>query len=53
MTDLEKKRVQAIEIKLEALVKYLDLGGHFGPPTGRADYDAIVKSDLEKAGLQE
>lgn len=52
MTDLQKQ-VEALRIRLETLVKYLNLAGpHFGPPSGRADYDAMVKSALKKAGLQ-
>ena len=55
MTDLQlEKQVKRLEIKLENLVEYLNLshkGPHFGPPDGRKEYDAMVQSALEKAGL--
>jgi hypothetical protein len=53
MTDVERK-VEILRIRFETLVDYLNLSvPHFGPPVGRGDYDAMVKSALEKAGLEE
>ncbi len=52
MTDLEE-RIQVLEIKLAKLVEYLNLSQKlpaFGPPLGRADYDAIVDAALKEAG---
>jgi hypothetical protein len=46
-----EKEVKILNVKLEALVNYLNAPRDFGPPDGRSGYDAMVKSILEKANL--
>ena len=46
-----QKDLKRLEIKLETLVGFLNVGGRFGPPHGREQYDQMVKKALADNGL--
>lgn len=46
-----ENEIRILNIKLEVLINYLNVGGSFGPPYGRDSYDQRVANDLRKEGL--
>ena len=50
-TEELEQEIQILNIKLEALINYLNVLGKFGPPYGRVSYDERVVNDLRKEGL--
>lgn len=46
-----QKEVKRLNVKLDALINYLQLGKTLGPPSGRSEFDSMVKSILAKANL--
>ncbi len=46
-----EKEIKRLEIRLEALIDYLNTNGSLGPPYGRESYDKLVKERLQKGGV--
>jgi len=44
-----EKEIKRLEIRLEALIDYLNANGSFGPPYGREFYDKLANERLQRA----
>jgi hypothetical protein len=50
-TEELEREILILNIKIEVLIDYLNVGGPFGPPYGRDSYDKRVADYLRKEGL--